>query len=96
MQYPRVPGHEVVGVIDAVGAGVHAMEPGQRVGVGLAWRTLRLLRCLPQRRFLRLARWRLAVTGMSFDGGYADYMVAPRHRTGAGAGGIIRLWKPRR
>jgi D-arabinose 1-dehydrogenase-like Zn-dependent alcohol dehydrogenase len=52
VQYPRVPGHEVVGVIDAVGAGVARWTPGQRAGVG--WHKLRLLRSLPSRRFFRL------------------------------------------
>lgn len=35
IQYPRVPGHEVVGILDKLGAGVTVWQPGQRVGVGL-------------------------------------------------------------
>src|SRR6266496_2309057 len=55
LQYPRVPGHEVVGTVDAVGAGGFAMETGPARGRGLAWRSLRSLRCLPERQFLRLS-----------------------------------------
>ena len=76
LQYPRVPGHEVVGVVDAVGAGVAQWKPGQRVGVGWhgghcghcdACRSGDFFGCqvAPQ------------ITGISFDGGYADYMMAP-------------------
>ena len=54
IQYPRVPGHEVVGLIDAVGAGVPRWKAGQRVGVGWNGGFCGLLRQLPARRFLRL------------------------------------------
>lgn len=57
MQYPRIPGHEVIGVIDQIGEGVLGFEVGERVGVG----------------------WNGGhdqVTGLTMDGGYAEYMVA--------------------
>jgi len=76
IQYPRVPGHEVAGVIDAVGPGVPGWEPGQRVGVG--WNGGYCGYCDHCRRgdFFR-SQVALQITGISFDGGYADYMVAP-------------------
>jgi D-arabinose 1-dehydrogenase-like Zn-dependent alcohol dehydrogenase len=76
LQYPRVPGHEVIGVVDAVGAGVAQWQPGQKVGVGWhgghcgycdACRSGDFFGCTVA----------LQVTGVSFDGGYADYLVAP-------------------
>jgi D-arabinose 1-dehydrogenase-like Zn-dependent alcohol dehydrogenase len=76
LQYPRVPGHEVVGIVDALGAGVSQWKPGQRVGVG--WHGGHCGHCDACRNGdffgCQLA---LKVTGISFDGGYADYMVAP-------------------
>jgi propanol-preferring alcohol dehydrogenase len=57
MQYPRIPGHEVIGVVDALGQGVDGWQVGERIGVG----------------------WRAGphdVTGLTVDGGYAEYMVA--------------------
>ncbi len=78
IEYPRIPGHEVVGTIDAVGAGVEGFTTGQRVGVG--WTGGYDGRCDACRRgeFLvcRLGR----VTGISSDGGYAEYMIARRSR----------------
>jgi D-arabinose 1-dehydrogenase-like Zn-dependent alcohol dehydrogenase len=76
IQYPRVPGHEVAGVIDALGTGVAGWKPGQRVGVG--WygghcghceNCLRgdFLFCTVERR----------ITAITQDGGYADYMITP-------------------
>lgn len=75
--YPRVPGHVVVGVIDAVGPGVPARwQPGQRVGVG--WHAWHCGSCDTCRRANFFAcQTGVQVTGISFDGGYADYMVAP-------------------
>jgi D-arabinose 1-dehydrogenase-like Zn-dependent alcohol dehydrogenase len=73
--YPRIPGHEVAGVIDAVGAGVTAWKVGQRVGVG--WNGGFCGVCAPCRRGDLFACVTQQVTGVSFDGGYADYMVAP-------------------
>ena len=75
IQYPRVPGHEVVGVIDELGAGVTEWKKGQRVGVG--WHGGQDGKCLACRRgdFRNCAN--LKITGISFDGGYQEYMVAP-------------------
>ncbi len=75
IQYPRVPGHEVAGVIDAIGAGVAGWEPGQRVGVG--WNGGYCGYCDHCRRGEFFACVRGQVTGVTYDGGYGDYMVAP-------------------
>lgn len=75
MEYPRVPGHEVAGVIDAVGSGVPNWEPGQRAGVG--WHGGYCGHCDPCRRGDFFACVTGRVTGMTSDGGYADYVVAP-------------------
>jgi D-arabinose 1-dehydrogenase-like Zn-dependent alcohol dehydrogenase len=75
IQYPRVPGHEVAGVIDAVGPGVAGWQPGQRVGVG--WNGGYCGYCDPCRRGEFFACVRGQVTGLSYDGGYGEYMVAP-------------------
>jgi D-arabinose 1-dehydrogenase-like Zn-dependent alcohol dehydrogenase len=74
IQYPRVPGHEVAGVIDAVGAGVVGWTEGQRVGVG--WHGGYCGHCGPCRRGEFFACEWGQVTGITYDGGYADYMVA--------------------
>ncbi len=76
VQYPRIPGHEVVGIVNAVGAGVAQWKPGQRVGVG--WHGGHCGYCDACRRgdFFG-CQVALKVTGISFDGGYAEYMVAP-------------------
>jgi D-arabinose 1-dehydrogenase-like Zn-dependent alcohol dehydrogenase len=75
IQYPRVPGHEVAGVIDAVGDRVSGWNKGQRVGVG--WHGGHDGTCLPCRRGdFRNCRNR-AIPGISYDGGYQQYMVAP-------------------
>src|SRR5207247_10906231 len=75
IQYPRVPGHEVTGTIDAVGAGVIRWTRGQRVGVG--WNGGYCGRCDPCRRGNLFACETHQVTGISFDGGYGEYMIAP-------------------
>ncbi|TAK92255.1 MAG: alcohol dehydrogenase [Verrucomicrobia bacterium] len=74
--YPRVPGHEVVGVVDAVGDGVTQWQPGQRVGVG--WHGGHCGHCDNCRNgdFFGCTV-NLQITGISFDGGYAEYMIAP-------------------
>jgi len=79
--YPRVPGHEVAGVIDEVGAGVTTWKKGQRVGVG--WHGGQDGTCLSCRRgdFATCASPK--ITGISFDGGYAEYMVAPQEGVAA-------------
>src|SRR5713226_4373154 len=76
IQFPRVPGHEIAGVIDAVGAGVAEWKPGQRVGVG--WHGGHCGHCDSCRRgdFVT-CRIAAQVPGISYDGGYAEYMVAP-------------------
>jgi D-arabinose 1-dehydrogenase-like Zn-dependent alcohol dehydrogenase len=75
IQYPRVPGHEVAGVIDAVGPGVAGWEVGQRVGVG--WNGGYCGYCDHCRRGEFFACVRGQVTGVTYDGGYAEYMIAP-------------------
>jgi D-arabinose 1-dehydrogenase-like Zn-dependent alcohol dehydrogenase len=76
IEYPRVPGHEVVGVVDAVGPGVARWKPGQRVGVG--WHGGHCGSCDSCGRGDFFAcQTSTLVSGVSFDGGYADYMVAP-------------------
>jgi D-arabinose 1-dehydrogenase-like Zn-dependent alcohol dehydrogenase len=75
IQYPRVPGHEVVGVIDALGAGVQGRAVGQRVGVG--WHGGNCGYCDSCRRGDAFACENLSlVTGITSDGGYAEYMIA--------------------
>lgn len=75
IQYPRVPGHEVAGRIDALGSGVSAWQNGQRVGVG--WHGGHCFDCEQCRRgdFAMCANRK--ITGIDFDGGYAEYMIAP-------------------
>jgi len=75
IQYPRVPGHEVAGTIDAIGAGVTGWMPGQRVGVG--WHGGYCGRCDSCKRGNLFACETQQVTGISFDGGYGEYMIAP-------------------
>jgi D-arabinose 1-dehydrogenase-like Zn-dependent alcohol dehydrogenase len=75
IQYPRVPGHEVAGVIDAVGPGVVPWKPGDRVGVG--WHGGYCGHCDPCRRGEFFACVTGQVTGLTFDGGYEEYMIAP-------------------
>ena len=73
--YPRVPGHEVAGVIDEVGDGVSAWKKGQRVGVG--WHGGQDNTCRECRRGDFRNCQNLKIPGISYDGGYAQYMVAP-------------------
>ena len=75
INYPRVPGHEVAGVIDEVGERVTNWKKGQRVGVG--WHGGQDGTCLPCRRGDFGNCLNLKISGVSFDGGYAEYMVAP-------------------
>ena len=76
MTLPRVPGHEVIGRIDAIGGDVEGWTIGQRVGVG--WNGGYCGRCDPCRRgqFFACVTGP-PVTGISHDGGYAEYMIAP-------------------
>jgi len=76
MTYPRVPGHEVIGTIDAVGPEVHGWPPGMIVGVG--WHGGNCGYCDPCRHGDAFAcATSSLVTGISHDGGYAEYMIAP-------------------
>ena len=76
IQYPRVPGHEVAGIIDAVGAGVVGWSAGQRVGVG--WHGGHCGYCDSCRRG-DFVTCKIApqIPGITYDGGYAAYMIAP-------------------
>jgi D-arabinose 1-dehydrogenase-like Zn-dependent alcohol dehydrogenase len=75
IEYPRVPGHEIAGVIDETGAGVAGWTVGQRVGVG--WHGGHDGTCLYCRRGDFGNCLNLKVTGISYDGGYQEYMLAP-------------------
>ena len=76
IQYPRVPGHEIAGVIDALGAGVTGLKAGQRAGVG--WHGGHCGHCDSCRRgdFVT-CQVAFQIPGISYDGGYADYVVVP-------------------
>ena len=76
IQYPRVPGHEIAGIIDAVGAAVAGWKEGQRVGVG--WHGGHCGYCDSCRRgdFVT-CQVAFQVPGIAYDGGYAEYMIAP-------------------
>lgn len=73
--YPRVPGHEVAGVIDAVGSAVTEWEVGNRVGVG--WHGGHCGHCPSCRKGDFITCRNLQVPGISYDGGHADFMIAP-------------------
>ena len=75
VSYPRVPGHEVVGRIDAVGSDVTAWSEGDRVGAG--WHGGHCFTCEPCRRGDFLGCENAEVTGLTFDGGYAEYATVP-------------------
>ncbi|MEX3936940.1 alcohol dehydrogenase [Paraburkholderia phymatum] len=75
LQYPRVPGHEVAGVIDTLGAGVEGWKAGERVGVG--WHGGHCGHCANCRRGHFVVCENAQVPGISYDGGYAEYLVAP-------------------
>jgi D-arabinose 1-dehydrogenase-like Zn-dependent alcohol dehydrogenase len=77
LEYPRIPGHEVIGVIDTVGKDVPSRwSPGMRVGVG--WHAGHCGYCDACRRsYYDACQTGIQVTGISFDGGYAEYLVVP-------------------
>lgn len=75
IKYPRVPGHEVAGVIDELGVGVATWKKGQRVGVG--WHGGHDGTCLSCRRGDFANCENELISGISYDGGYAEYMIAP-------------------
>jgi D-arabinose 1-dehydrogenase-like Zn-dependent alcohol dehydrogenase len=81
LPYPRVPGHEIAGRLDALGPDVAGWKTGQRVGVG--WHGGHCFTCDPCRRgdFI-LCRFE-KITSISFDGGYADYVIAPAEAVAA-------------
>ena len=75
LRYPRVPGHEVAGIVDAVGAGVTDFEKGARVGLG--WHGGHCGHCASCRRGDFVTCQFGQIPGITFDGGHADYVVAP-------------------
>jgi D-arabinose 1-dehydrogenase-like Zn-dependent alcohol dehydrogenase len=75
IQYPRVPGHEVAGVVDEAGAGVSSWKKGQRVGVG--WHGGQDNTCRECRRGDFRNCQNVKICGISYDGGYQQYMLAP-------------------
>jgi D-arabinose 1-dehydrogenase-like Zn-dependent alcohol dehydrogenase len=83
IEYPRVPGHEIAGVVDALGAGIAGWKEGQRVGVG--WHGGHCGYCDSCRRgdFVT-CQVALQIPGIAYDGGYAEYMIAP-------AGALVRI-----
>jgi D-arabinose 1-dehydrogenase-like Zn-dependent alcohol dehydrogenase len=76
IEYPRVPGHEIAGRIEAVGEDVHPWQAGQRVGVG--WFGGACGWCEPCRRGDLISCENGKVPGIAFDGGYADHVVVPQ------------------
>jgi alcohol dehydrogenase, propanol-preferring len=72
---PRIPGHEIAGRVDAVGAGVTAWKMGDRVGVG--WHGGHCFQCHNCRKGLFINCEQGKITGISHDGGYAEYTVVP-------------------
>jgi D-arabinose 1-dehydrogenase-like Zn-dependent alcohol dehydrogenase len=81
IQYPRSPGHEVAGRVDAVGPDVSNWKPGQRVGVG--WHGGHCFICGPCRRGDFINCQSEKITGISYDGGYQEYMVVPAEAVAA-------------
>jgi D-arabinose 1-dehydrogenase-like Zn-dependent alcohol dehydrogenase len=77
IRYPIVPGHEVAGRIDALGPGAEPWREGQRVGVG--WHGGHCGHCDRCRRGDFVTCRELRIPGIAYDGGYADYMIAPAH-----------------
>jgi D-arabinose 1-dehydrogenase-like Zn-dependent alcohol dehydrogenase len=75
LTYPRSPGHEVAGVIAELGPGVTSWKQGQRVGVG--WHGGQDNTCLYCRRGDFANCTQQKITGFHYDGGYAEYMIAP-------------------
>jgi NADPH2:quinone reductase len=79
--YPRIPGHEVVGRVDAIGADVTAWSEGDRVGAG--WHGGHCFTCDPCRRGDFLQCENADITGLTFDGGYAEYATVPSEAVAA-------------
>lgn len=76
IEYPRVPGHEVIGVVEDTGSRVANFSKGQRVGVG--WHGGHCFVCQPCRRGDFISCENAQVCGISYDGGYQEYMAAPQ------------------
>jgi D-arabinose 1-dehydrogenase-like Zn-dependent alcohol dehydrogenase len=81
IEYPRVPGHEIAGVVEALGAGVTEWKKGQRVGVGWYGGHCGVCKACRAGDFVLCERGQ--VPGISYDGGYAEYMIAPRETLAA-------------
>lgn len=81
LEYPRVPGHEVVGTVEKAGKNVSLWKVGQRVGVG--WHGGHCFTCEPCRRGNFINCENAKVSGISYDGGYAEYMCAPQEAIAA-------------
>ena len=81
INYPRIPGHEIAGRIDAVGADVANWKPGQRVGVG--WHGGHCFTCEACRRGDFVNCKFEKITGITHDGGYAEYLVTPAEAVAA-------------
>jgi D-arabinose 1-dehydrogenase-like Zn-dependent alcohol dehydrogenase len=81
LHYPRIPGHEIAGRIDAVGEGVTQWKTGQRVGVG--WHGGHCFICDPCRRGDFVLCKNEKITALSHDGGYAEYMISPAEAVAA-------------
>ncbi|MFZ3341846.1 MAG: alcohol dehydrogenase [Terriglobales bacterium] len=81
LQYPRIPGHEIAGRIDAIGEGVVQWKTGQRVGVG--WHGGHCFICDPCRRGDFVLCKNEKITALSHDGGYAEYMISPAEAVAA-------------
>jgi len=75
LQYPRVPGHEIAGRVDAVGTNVTSWAVGQRVGIG--WHGGHCFVCEQCRRGDFAMCVNRKVTGIDFDGGYAGHVIVP-------------------
>ncbi|HEY4258690.1 MAG TPA: alcohol dehydrogenase catalytic domain-containing protein, partial [Schlesneria sp.] len=75
IQYPRVPGHEIAGVIDAIGPNVTGWSIGQKVGVG--WNGGYCGQCNSCRQGDLFACETHQATGVTYDGGYAEYVIVP-------------------
>ncbi len=76
IQYPRIPGHEVIGIVDGIGSMVKGFKPGQRVGLG--WHGGQCFVCDSCRHGDFITCANQLITGISYDGGYAEYVIAPQ------------------
>jgi len=76
IEYPRIPGHEIIGRVDKVGDEVTQWKKGQRVGIG--WHGGHCFECEACRNGDFINCENAKITGISFDGGYAEYMIAPQ------------------